>query len=209
MKRYIMTMAAVVLLAACSENKASGDAQPATENVEKADSAEVKENVDSASVDGVTSATNVANSPTFNGLMMVSPQQDATVSLTMGGKVHSLRVMPGQAVARGQVIATIDNPEFIDLQQTYLEASAQTEFLEKEYKRQALLGENDATSMKKVQQSKADYLSMHSRLSAAASRLKTLGVSPASVRSGGIKPYLPVTAPISGYVTNMNVNLGK
>ena len=209
MKRYIMTMAAVVLLAACSENKTSEDAQPAAENVEKTDSAEKKDNADSASVDGVTSATNVANSPTFNGLMMVSPQQDATVSLTMGGKVHSLRVMPGQAVARGQVIATIDNPEFIDLQQTYLEASAQTEFLEKEYKRQASLGENDATSMKKVQQSKADYLSMHSRLSAAASRLKTLGVSPASVRSGGIKPYLPVTAPISGFVTNINVNLGK
>ena len=51
--------------------------------------------------------------------------------------MHSLKVMPGQAVARGQVIAFIDNPEYIDLQQTYLDASAQTEYLEKEYKRQS------------------------------------------------------------------------
>ena len=132
MKRYIMTMAAVVLLAACSENKASGDAQPATENVEKADSAEVKENVDSASVDGVTSATNVANSPTFNGQMIISPEQHATVSSTIGGRIHSLNIMPGKAVTRGQVIATLDNPDFIELQQEYLEASAQLEYLAKE-----------------------------------------------------------------------------
>ena len=105
--------------------------------------------------------------------------------------------------------ASIDNPEYIELQQTYLDASAQTEFLEKEYKRQTALGANDAVSQKKVQQSKAEYLSMHSRLSAAASRLKTLGVNPASVKSNGIQPYLQVTAPITGFVTNLNVNLGK
>ena len=78
-----------------------------------------------------------------------------------------------------------------------------------QYQRQLSLSANDAASQKKVQQSKAEYLSMHSRLSAAASRLKALGVNPASVKSNGIQPYLPVKAPISGFVTNLNVNLGK
>ena len=123
--------------------------------------------------------------------------------------MHSLKVMPGQAVSRGQVVATIDNPEYIELQQTYLDASAQTEFLEKEYKRQTALGANDAASQKKVQQSKAEYLSMHSRLAAASSRLKALGINPSNIKSHGIQPYLLVTAPINGFVTNLNVNLGK
>ena len=209
MKSYFVYQTAALMMAACSGGNSSDVDSQSSGSVEKSDSVEIKANADSVGIDGVSSATNVANSPTFNGVIMVSPQQNATVSLTMGGKVHSLKVMPGQAVARGQVIASIDNPEYIDLQQTYLDASAQTEYLEKEYKRQSELSANDASSQKKMQQSKAEYLSMHSRLSAAASRLKTLGVNPASVKSNGIQPYLLIKAPINGFVTNLNVNLGK
>ena len=209
MKSYFVYLTAALMMAACSGGNSSDVDSQTSGSVDKSDSVEIKANADSVGIDGVSSATNVANSPTFNGVIMVSPQQNATVSLTMGGKVHSLKVMPGQAVARGQVIASIDNPEYIDLQQTYLDASAQTEYLEKEYKRQSDLSANDASSQKKMQQSKAEYLSMHSRLSAAASRLKTLGVNPASVKLNGIQPYLLVKAPINGFVTNLNVNLGK
>ena len=209
MKSYFVYLTAALMMAACSGGNSSDVDSQTSDSVDKSDSVEIKANADSVGIDGVSSATNVANSPTFNGVIMVSPQQNATVSLTMGGKVHSLKVMPGQAVARGQVIASIDNPEYIDLQQTYLDASAQTEYLEKEYKRQSDLSANDASSQKKMQQSKAGYLSMHSRLSAAASRLKTLGVNPASVKLNGIQPYLLVKAPINGFVTNLNVNLGK
>ena len=209
MKSYFVYLTAALMMAACSGGNSSDVDSQTSDSVNKSDSVEIRANADSVGIDGVSSATNVANSPTFNGVIMVSPQQNATVSLTMGGKVHSLKVMPGQAVARGQVIASIDNPEYIDLQQTYLDASAQTEYLEKEYKRQSDLSANDASSQKKMQQSKAEYLSMHSRLSAAASRLKTLGVNPASVKLNGIQPYLLVKAPINGFVTNLNVNLGK
>ena len=209
MKSYFVYLTAALMMAACSGGNSSDVDSQTSDSVDKSDSVEIKANADSVGIDGVSSATNVANSPTFNGVIMVSPQQNATVSLTMGGKVHSLKVMPGQAVARGQVIASIDNPEYIDLQHTYLDASAQTEYLEKEYKRQSDLSANDASSQKKMQQSKAEYLSMHSRLSAAASRLKTLGVNPASVKLNGIQPYLLVKAPINGFVTNLNVNLGK
>ena len=209
MKSYFVYLTAALMMAACSGGNSSDVDSQTSDSVNKSDSVEIKANADSVGIDGVSSATNVANSPTFNGVIMVSPQQNATVSLTMGGKVHSLKVMPGQAVARGQVIASIDNPEYIDLQQTYLDAFAQTEYLEKEYKRQSDLSANDASSQKKMQQSKAEYLSMHSRLSAAASRLKTLGVNPASVKLNGIQPYLLVKAPINGFVTNLNVNLGK
>ena len=209
MKSYFVYLTAALMMAACSGGNSSDVDSQTSDSVDKSDSVEIKANADSVGIDGVSSATNVANSPTFNGVIMVSPQQNATVSLTMGGKVHSLKVMPGQAVARGQVIASIDNPEYIDLQQTYLDAFAQTEYLEKEYKRQSDLSANDASSQKKMQQSKAEYLSMHSRLSAAASRLKTLGVKPASVKLNGIQPYLLVKAPIDGFVTNLNVNLGK
>ena len=203
MRKTTLLFATALVMMSCG-----GKNEPSmAEMEEKADS--VAADTVKTEVDAVTSATNVANSPTFNGLISVAPNRFATVSLTIGGRIHSLNVMSGKAVARGQVIATLDNPEFIELQQTYLESKAQLEYLEKEYLRQKTLGQGEATSQKRVEESRADYLSMKSRTEAAATRLKALGISPSSVCTNGIRPYLPVVSPIGGFVGNLSVNLGK
>lgn len=203
MRKTTLLFSTALVMMSCG-----GKTEPSmAEMEEKADS--VAADTVKTEVDAVTSATNVANSPTFNGLISVAPNRFATVSLTIGGRIHSLNVMSGKAVARGQVIATLDNPEFIELQQTYLESKAQLEYLEKEYLRQKTLGQGEATSQKRVEESRADYLSMKSRTEAAATRLKALGISPSSVCTNGIRPYLPVVAPIGGFVGNLSVNLGK
>lgn len=206
-KSLYFAAAAMMLLAACSQSETQETTTEAPDDKEV--KMEVVSEADTTAVDAVSGATNVANSPTFNGVMMVSPSRQVTISLTMGGKVHTLNIMPGSAVKRGQVVAMIDNPEYIQLQQTYLDAAAQLEYLEKEYNRQRTLGEQDAASQKRVQQAKADYLSVKSRVDASASHLKTLGIDAKELQSSGIKAYLPVVAPASGFVTNMNANMGK
>ena len=205
-----MTAAIMLLLASCGSKDAVPGGTDTAQREAKGDTTEtVAQAKDTTTVDAVTSATNVANSPTFNGLLMIAPDQQATVSSTIGGKIHSLKAMPGKAVTRGEVIAQLDNPDFIELQQTYLEASAQLEFLEQEYLRQKALGAKDAASQKRVQQSRADYLVMQSKLAASAIRLKALGISPQTIKTSGIMTYLPLKAPISGYITHLDVNLGK
>ena len=87
-------------------------------------------------------------------------------------------LLPGQYVSKNAVIATLENPEFITLQQTYLDSHAQTEYLQAEFERQKNLSAEQAASQKKYQQSKADYLSMKSRQDAAAAQLSLLGISP-------------------------------
>ena len=67
----------------------------------------------------------------------------------------------------------------------------------------------EAASQKRFQQSKADYLSMKSRLEAAAAQLTLLGVAPQCLLNGGIRTYLEVKAPLDGYVAALDVNLGK
>lgn len=103
----------------------------------------------------------------------------------------------------------MENPEFITLQQTYLDSHAQTEYLRMEYERQKNLSAEQAASQKKFQQSKADYLSMKSRQDAAAAQLSLLGVNPETLLRDGIQPLLEVKAPISGYVVNVAMNMGK
>ncbi len=162
-----------------------------------------------ATIDGTTAATAKANDAVFNGIIMIAPEQCATISATIGGKIHSSPILPGQFVKKGSLLVTLENPEFIDLQQAYLEAGAQTEYLEQEYKRQERLSREEAASQKRFQQSKAEYLAMKSRLDAAATQLRLLGVDPTTLTSQGIIPYLELRSPISGYVSEIDFNLGK
>ena len=203
-KIYIASTLGLFLLSCNNPQPASQQEEaapaPATETVAQADSVQ--------QTDAVSSATNVAKSASYNGVITVPPQRQATVTLTMGGSIHSTNLLPGSYVRQGEVIATLENPEFIQLQQTYLESAAQAEYLEKEYNRQKMLSEQEAASQKRFQQSKADYLSMKSRMDAAAAQLKLLQVDVRQLHDQGIEPYLQVKSPLDGYVTNMKVNLG-
>lgn len=160
-------------------------------------------------VDAMTSATSKANQVSFNGRIVLPPQRQATIALTIGGVVKHTSLLPGQHVAKNAVLATLENPEFITLQQTYLDSHAQTEYLQAEYERQKNLSAEQAASQKKFQQSKADYLSMKSRQDAAAAQLTLLGIHPETLLKNGIQPLLEVKSPISGYAANVAMNIGK
>lgn len=188
-----------------SPSAMAASASPMQENA----SDSVEDDMDSDSPDAVSGATNVANEPMFNGILIVPPQSQATVSLSMGGIVKNTSLLVGQYVKEGEIIAVLDNPDFIVLQQNYLDAMAQLEFLEKEYVRQQNLVSQDAASRKRLEQSKADYLSAKTKAEALGAQLGLLGVEPASLMEQGLKPQLEVKAPLSGYVTNTEVNLGK
>jgi RND family efflux transporter, MFP subunit len=127
----------------------------------------------------------------------------------LSGQVHNVSLLSGSSINRGGVVVTLEVPEFIDLQQAYLESLSQCEYLEKEYERQKSLSMQEAASQKKFQQSKAEYFSMKSKLDAAKAQLTILDVDVNKLFTDGISPYLEVKSPIGGSVTNLNVNVGK
>lgn len=207
MKRILFPIMLVALFS-CGQKSAQ------TPVAEKTDAAKDTASVDSTStdstqVDGTTSATARPNEVIFNGNIVLSPQRHATVSVPMGGVVKRTSLLPGQMVRKNTVVAVIQNPDFITLQQTYLDSHAQVEYLRTEYERQSTLASQQASSQKKSQQSKADYMSMKSKLQASAAQLSLYGITPATLLHKGIQPYLYVKAPISGYVSNVKTNIGK
>lgn len=209
--KKILIPAALLLLAACNQPTQPGNTGEATPVEAEPVQAEVSETVTDTTeqVDAISSATAMPNHSSFNGTLMVPPQRHATVTLTMGGTVHSTTLLPGDYVKKGTVLTTLENPDFILLQQNYLDAHAQTEYMETEYARQQRLASQEAASQKRLQQSKADYLSIKSRLEAAAAQLTILGVPAEELLQKGIRPYLEVKSPLNGYVANMAINLGK
>ena len=206
MKKIILPVA-VLLLASCNSSNKETETTVAPQSADSV--AVVADTMDSTYVDGVTSATAIANPASFNGTLVIPPKNFATVTLSMGGIVKDLSLLPGSYVSKGTVLGTLENPDFIDLQQSYLDSYAQLEYLEAEYKRQQNLSREEAASQKKLQQSKADYLSMKSRLQASAVRLRLLGINPETLNTTGIRPYIEVKAPINGYISKVQANLGK
>lgn len=200
-------LVALLALAACHNSKPAATAGEETE----ADTTVITAHVapDTVQVDAISSATSKPNQVSFNGTLMLSPHHQATVALTLGGIVKNTTLLPGQHVQRGELLATLENPDFILLQQTYLDSYAQTEYLRTEYERQKALSQEQAASQKKFQQSKADYLSTKSRLEAAAAQLSLLDVDPDRLLREGIQPLLQVKAPISGYISQVKMNTGK
>lgn len=202
----------IAFLCACSNQNTTPAAStsPATVTAERADTSK-RVSVDPATsdVDGTSGATAVPNRTSFNGVLVAAPQNHATVTLTIGGSIRSTSLLPGAYVKQGTVLATLENPEFITLQQTYLDSHAQHEYLRAEYQRQQTLSQEEASSQKRFQQSKAEYLSMRSRMDAAAAQLALLGVDTTRLLREGIVPYLDIKAPISGYVADVQMNIGK
>lgn len=159
-------------------------------------------------VDAVSGATAKANPASFNGTLIIPPQQLSTITLPMDGIVRHIYLLPGSYTQRGARIASLQNPEFIELQQTYLDSKAQLDFLQAEYERQRNLAEAEVASQKRLQQAKADYLSMKSRMQAAQAQLQLLGIDTAQLSSNGIQPLLEIKAPISGYISGLQANQG-
>ena len=211
MKHTILCVLAI--LTACNSSSDTKQEMPTSVTADSVtvispDSAAYSQPYDSTAIDGTTAATAI-NKVSFNGTLIVPPQNFASVTMLMGGTIRSTNLLPGSYVKKGTLLATLDNLDFISLQQTFLESQAQTEYLKSEYNRQLVLSKEEVASVKKLEQSKADYLSMKSKMEAAAAQLSLLGISTQSLLKNGITPALEIKAPVNGYIGKVKVNVGK
>jgi cobalt-zinc-cadmium efflux system membrane fusion protein len=144
-----------------------------------------------------------------NGHLDVPPQQMVSVSAPLGGFLKSTTLLQGSKVARGQVIAVIENPDYIQLQQDYLEARNQLEYANADYTRQQDLAKDNVNAQKTLQQAKATYLNALARRNGLAAKLKLINIDFNSLEQGEITSTANLFSPIAGYVTAVNVNIGR
>jgi cobalt-zinc-cadmium efflux system membrane fusion protein len=144
-----------------------------------------------------------------NGYMDVPPSNIVSISIPMGGYLKNTKLIPGNFVKKGAVIATMEDPSYIQLQQDYLTAISKLEFAEADYNRQKSLNETKATSDKVYQLAKADYEGQKYMVKSLSEKLKLIGVNPATLNENNISRTISIYAPIGGYITKANVNIGK
>ncbi len=144
-----------------------------------------------------------------NGMIDVPPQGNISVTVPYGGFLKRTTMLPGTKLKKGQVIASVENPEFIDFQRDYLEALANNEYLKADFERQQTLNDAEVTSSKVFQKAKSNYMTNKANIQALESKLRLIGINPSSVKNGKISSVVNVYSPINGIVREVYINTGK
>ncbi|MFY1047524.1 efflux RND transporter periplasmic adaptor subunit [Chryseobacterium sp. GP-SGM7] len=144
-----------------------------------------------------------------NGALRVPNNNKATITSMYGGIIKTLNVQIGDFVRKGQVIASISNPEYIQLQEQYLTVKSRIAFAEQEYRRQKELFDNDAGAKKNLQSSDAELKTLRTQRSSLQRQLQIMGIDPANISNGNLKSGLVITSPISGTVSNISSQIGS
>ncbi|WP_294673716.1 efflux RND transporter periplasmic adaptor subunit [uncultured Fluviicola sp.] len=209
MKSIIYILFTGFLIAACSSNKdeSNEETAPVTDNMLiHLDQKQIK-NADITI--GAATVRNMHLSLQVNGVIDVHPGNSVSVSAPLGGYLKKTDLIPGKKVAKGSVLAVLEDQQFIQIQQDYLTAKNKLLYLEADYKRQKGLNETKATSDKSFQQVQSDYSNQRILLRSLAEQLRLIGLVPEKLTETNLSRSVAIHSPISGYVTKVNVHVGK
>ncbi len=145
----------------------------------------------------------LTNAIKANGILTVPPQNKAFVSPLYSGVIRRLLVQPGSSVRAGDLIATLQNQDLIQLQSTLTEVRMKTSLAEKEWKRQEELYEGNAGPRKQLELASYTYESLKSQLKSLEQQWKTIGAG------AGSSTMIQIKAPISGTVSKVMSQLGS
>ncbi|MEN7548588.1 efflux RND transporter periplasmic adaptor subunit [Rapidithrix thailandica] len=144
-----------------------------------------------------------------NGILEVPPQNEAKVSSYLGGNIDQIKVIEGDKIRKGQVLAWLSHPDFIQIQQDYLDVCAQIDYLKQEYERKQKLFEEKVSSGKEFQKAKSAYNAALFKQKALAAKLKLLHLSPQKIAEGTIYEKVPIKSPIRGFVKTVQTVTGQ
>jgi len=200
----------LIILFACNGNQKKAEETKAAEVLPE-DIVELRsDQIKMANIEtGTIEMRSLSGKLKVNGIVAVAPQNLATVCMPMGGFVKSTSLIPGNVIRKGQTLAILENQEFVDIQQNYLEAKNKFEFAEADFKRHSELFKNDVYSEQNVQQVTSDYKNLKAQVRALEQKLAMIGINPANLHEDDISSSVAVISPISGFVKVVNINIGK
>ena len=214
-------LAALLLLSGCGSTEKKTDVASA----EQPDSAEVKN--DSTSVGPIQISLTQAQydvveiklgEPTLrplsttlkvNGVIDVPAQNLVSVTVPFGGYIRQINLEPGMRVSKGQPLVILENPEYIQLQQDYLDTKAKLDYADLEFTRQQELSRDNVSALKVFQQIRSNRQSLQAQVAGMAQRLAMLRINPAKLSPDKLTRMITVPSPASGFITNVPVNNGR
>ena len=151
---------------------------------------------------------NFASHIRSTGMIEVPVKNHTQVSAYAGGYVRFIDLIPGEKVRKGQLLFTLENPEFVQMQQDYLEAKAQLAYLQSDYERQKTLAGENIASQKKFLKAESDYQVTLAQMEGLKKRLSMMGISAEKLVPEKLSSSISIYAPVTGHITSINAMKG-
>ena len=203
---YLLPLALLMAAASCTKKQEQKDTLAINENAVTLTPDQFK---NAAIMVGKIEQKTISQVLRVNGKIDVPPQNMVSVSVPLGGYLKYTKLLPGMHLTKGESIAIMEDQQYIQLQQEFLTAKTKLNFTAHEYERQKELNQSKATSDKIFQQTQADYLTGKINVNALGEKLKLIGINPDQLNENTISKSINIYAPINGYVSKVNVNIGK
>jgi cobalt-zinc-cadmium efflux system membrane fusion protein len=121
----------------------------------------------------------------------------------------TFELLPGKKVSKGQVLATINSLDYIQMQQEYLQVVSALGLSNVEKSRQQVLNNEEVGSKKKLQQAELDQVNLQTQVKALGLKLEVIGCDMKALAKGNINAVLAVKSPIEGYIEEQYLAIGK
>lgn len=158
---------------------------------------------------GKVEQRNISHVIKVNGKIELPPQNIVSISIPLGGYLRSTKLLPGMAIRKGETIATLEDIQYIQLQEDYLNTKENLNFSENEYHRQKELNQSKASSDKVVEQAELTFKNNKIALKSLSEKLLLLNIQPSSLSENHLNKGITLYSPLTGYVSKVNVNVGK
>jgi len=209
MKSYFILILAFLLASSCGSNQQE-TAAPETETAVATSVSLDPEQLKNAGITlGKPELRPISATLKLNGSIDVPPQNMVSVSFPLGGYLKSSKLLPGMHVRKGETIAVMEDAQFIQIQQDYLLTKSKLGLAESEFQRQQGLNADKASSDKVFQQAKNEFETQKIMLRALEEKLRLIGLNPNELSESSLSRTVGVRSPINGYVSKVNVNIGK
>lgn len=222
MKGLIKYLILITTLLSCSKDEKSsprsaealGEGEPRLDNPASAEIDRVELTPTQIQSIGLTTANisrmALSGVVRVNGHLDVPPQNLVSISAPFGGFLKATNMLQGRKVKAGEVVAVMENTEYIQIQQDFLDLSSQAELAKAELERQEALAKENVNAQKSLQQARATFQSVDARIAGLKAKLRLINIDPGKLHAGrDLGSSINLYAPIGGYVTEINVNIGK
>ncbi|MCC9074446.1 efflux RND transporter periplasmic adaptor subunit [Flavobacterium sp. F-65] len=209
MRTYITAILGMLLIVSCKSDKK--EQQNTTEANKQESSIQLtKEQAKNAGlVVGNPQEKNVKGILKLQGTVTVPPKSVVSISIPLGGYIKKTDLMAGMHVRKGQLLAVVEDMQYIQLQQDYLTAKEKFQLSQSEYNRQKELNAKKASSDKLFEQTATEMQTQRINMASLAQKLTLLGINVKTLTASNISKTVAITSPINGLVSKVNVNVGK
>lgn len=207
MTKFIIIPIALSILTSCGSKQEKAETEKTTtENEVELTDAQLK---NSEIKTGKIEQHEISSLLKVNGKIEVPPQNMVSVSVPLGGYLKSTKLLEGMHISKGEIIAVMEDHQYIQLQQDYLTAKAHFSSLEKEFQRQKELNQSKASSDKVFQNAETEYISQKILIKSLSEKLQLISVNPDNLNENTISRSINIYSPIDGFVSTIKMNIGK